>query len=305
MRRSVVATMAMVAVWAVPDTAAATVDLTAHRIRVGDHPAFVRVVVDFTDGRLGSNDSEAVDPDPFGDGRAIVDVRHHRIQAQAAAVRRFGLRVRLTQARNRIRIRVTGARRRFKHMSRTQLTGPDRVVLDVYKSRPAAGGEIPRAARGCLAFRTWSSGRGAVRAAGTARDLFESSFVLIVRDARGRVRGTRVVTYPTSGRWTQRVRHRATSVQSGTLEAVAHSARDGALVCIAQVRVTLRPRSPAPVGDEERGSGGQERRARQGTSAVVRTGAPTSTPPDSAVRPTNVVTTRQWPEAGQRRGVVK
>ncbi len=293
MRRSVAATMAMAAMWAAPDTAAATVDLTAHRIRVGDHPAFVRVVVDFTDGRLGSNDSEAADPNPFSDGRATVDVRHRRIQAQAAAVRAAGVRIRITQATNRIRIHLTGARGRFKHLARAQLTGPDRVVLDLYKSRPAAGGEIRSARNGCLVIRSRSSGRGAVRAAGTARDLFESSFVLIVRDARGRVRGTRVVTFPASGRWTRTVRHRAPSVQSGTLEAVAHSARDGALVCIAQVRVRLRPRSPAPAGAEERNDGGQEeRRARQGTSVVVRTGVPTSAPPLSAVRPTNVVTTR-------------
>lgn len=240
MRRAIAAAVTIVAVCALPDAAAATVDLTAHRIRVGDHPAYVRVVVDFTDGRLGSNDSEAADPDPFADGHATVDVRHRRVQAQAAAVRRLGVRVRITQATNRIRIHVGASRGRFKHLARAQLAAPDRVVLDLYKSRPAAGGEVPSAPSGCLAIRSWSSGRGSVRAAGIGRQLFESSFVLILRDARGRAVGTRVVTVPASGRWTRTVRHRASSAGPGTLEAVAHSARDGALVCLAQVRVRLR-----------------------------------------------------------------
>src|SRR5687768_7375886 len=106
---------------------AATVDLTAHRIRIGDHPGLVRVVVDFTDGRLGSNDSEAADPDPMPDGRVSVDVRHRRIQAQAPARRAHGVRVRVTQASNRVRVRVSARPGRFKYLMRHQLTGPDRV----------------------------------------------------------------------------------------------------------------------------------------------------------------------------------
>lgn len=221
----------------------ATVDLTAHRIRIGDHPGMVRVVVDFTDGRLGSNDSEAADPDPLPDGRVSVDVRHRRIQAQAPARRAHGVRVRVTQATHRVRVRVTARPGRFKYLRRHQLRDPDRVILDLYKSRPPVrGAEVLRAPDGCLALENWSVSPGRIRASGSAAFLFENSFQLIVRDARGRRVGDRIVTVARpDGSWRRRVRYEVDRPTRGTLEAVAMSARDGALDCLAQTRVGLRP----------------------------------------------------------------
>jgi len=233
--------LAMLVLGCLPAEAAAVVDLTAHRVRIGDHPAFVRVVVDFTDGRLGREDSEASDPDPFRDGRVTVEVRHRRVQAQADPVRRFGVGVRVRQGANRLRVRLTAAPGRFKYLERTQLRSPERLVLDLYRSRPGARAQIRRAPGGCLALRRWTVGPGRVRASGTARHIFESSFQLLLRDARGRVVGSRIVTFGTSGRWTRTVTHRVARRQRGTLEAVALSARDGALDCLAQVRVRLEP----------------------------------------------------------------
>jgi hypothetical protein len=224
---------------ALPAQAGATVDLTAHAIRVADHPAFIRVVVDFTDGTLGLNDSEATDANPFPDGVVRVDVRHVRVQAQAPEVTRAGVRVRILQGRNRIRIRLDSDAGRFKYARRQQLGSPERVVLDLYKSRPAPGGSIRSAADGCLTIGDVTSAPGGFRVSGRARQLFEASFQLIVRDARGRVRGSRVVT--ANGTWTRRVRYDVGRRQRGTIEAVALSARDGALDCLAQLGVTLRP----------------------------------------------------------------
>ena len=222
---------------------AATVDLTAHRIRIGDHPGLVRVVVDFTDGRLGSNDSEAADPDPQPDGRVSVDVRHRRIQAQAPPRRAHGVRVRVTQASNRVRVRVAARPGRFKYLMRHQLAGPERVVLDLYKSRPPVrGAAVLRAPDGCLALRDWSVSPGRIRVSGSAAFLFENSFQLIVRDARGRAVGDRIVTVARpDGAWVRRVAYDVDRSTAGTLEAVAMSARDGALDCLAQTRVRLRP----------------------------------------------------------------
>jgi len=221
---------------------AATVDLTAHRIRIGNHPGFVRVVVDFTDGRLGSNDSEAADPDPF-DGRASVDVRHRSIQAQAPARRAHGVRVRITQASNRIRVRLGVRPGRFKYLERSQLAGPQRLVLDLHKSRPpVAGAQILDAPDGCLSLDDRVVSPPRIQASGFARFLFENSFQLVVRDRRGAVVGDRIVTVArASGAWRRSVRYDVTRSQPGTLEAVAMSARDGALDCLAQARVRLRP----------------------------------------------------------------
>jgi hypothetical protein len=52
----------LAAAWVVP--AAAGAALTADQIRIGNHSAFVRVVVDFSGG-LHSNDVESPDPQPF------------------------------------------------------------------------------------------------------------------------------------------------------------------------------------------------------------------------------------------------
>jgi hypothetical protein len=227
---------------AAPRAEPATVDLTAHRIRIADHPGFVRVVVDFTDGTLGSNDSEAADPDPFPDGRVSVDVRHRRIQAQAPARSAHGVRARITQAGNRIRVRLRARPGRFKYLRRSQLGRPDRVVLDLYKSRPpVAGAGIQRAPDGCLQLRSSSVAPGRIRVSGTARFLFENSFQLVVRDARGRPVGDRIVTVGESGRWRRSVAYEVARAQTGTLEGVAESARDGALDCLVQARVRLRP----------------------------------------------------------------
>src|SRR6188472_2656395 len=64
---------------------AASAALTATQIRIGNHPAFVRVVVDFSGGTLHRNDAESPDPLPF-DGRARVRITHAGIDTTAGAV---------------------------------------------------------------------------------------------------------------------------------------------------------------------------------------------------------------------------
>jgi hypothetical protein len=43
------------------------------------------------------------------------------------------------------------------------------------------------------------------------------------------------------GAWSARVSYRVGTAQTGTLEAVAGSAKDGSLACLVQVRVGLNP----------------------------------------------------------------
>ena len=225
----------------VPAPAGATVDLTAFRTRVADHPAYVRVVVDFTDGRLGDNRYEAVDPDPV-DGRAAIVVTHRRVQAQAPTVRAHGVRVRITQGSNRIRVGIAAAGGRFKYLARRNLRDPERLVIDLYKSRPPGpAAEIASAPDRCLVLRSWTVERGRIRVSGSARFIFENQFQLLVRGADGHVLATRHVSFGESGEWTRTIRYDVGRRQRGTLEAVDSSARDGALSCLAQVAATLRP----------------------------------------------------------------
>ena len=82
-RPAIVLGLALVVAGALAAPASA---LTARSIRVADHPAYVRVVVDFTGGRVEPGEVVATDPDPFPDGfarlpltragvRTVADVR--------------------------------------------------------------------------------------------------------------------------------------------------------------------------------------------------------------------------------------
>jgi hypothetical protein len=247
--RLIASTVAVLVVFAAPSVAAApgvggadaTVDLTAFRTRIGDHPAFVRAVVDFTDGRMRADDSEATDADPL-DGDAVVVVDHRRVQAQAPTVRAHGLKVRVTQGTDRIAARASADARRFKYVERFQLRDTERLVMDFYKSRPPSpAAEIRRAPDGCLELDGWSVRPGRIDVSGEARSIFEHQFQLVVRGSDGRVKGRRGVTFGASGTWSRTVAYEVGHRQDGTLEAVDLSARDGALACLAHVRVTLEP----------------------------------------------------------------
>jgi Immunoglobulin-like domain of bacterial spore germination len=105
--------------------------------------------------------------------------------------------------------------------------------------RRSPGAQIPAGARGCLAIDSAAAGRRAFTVRGRERDLFEHSFVLRVRNRSGKVVGQQAMT--ATGAWRARIAYRVVAGQPGTLEAVAHSAKDGSLARLAQVRVTLGP----------------------------------------------------------------
>ena len=227
--------LAAVLLVAAPATASA---LTAANARIAQHPGFVRVVVDFSGGTLEVNDADATDPVPT-DGTARVVVRGAAIGLpidKAAA----GMRARVTQGSNRLVIRLTSALLAFKYLRVSGLHGPERLVLDLYSAKPpTAAAEIRSGRRSCLRLtRVTPDGRG-FRVRGVEKDLFEGSFVLRVRDASGRVVGTRTMT--ARGAWSARVAYRVTRAGSGTVEAVAASAKDGSLDCLVQVKVGLNP----------------------------------------------------------------
>jgi Immunoglobulin-like domain of bacterial spore germination len=231
------AALAVLAVTAAPASASAA--LTVSDVRIGAQPAFVRVVVDLDGGTVQLNEVEATDP-AVRDGSARVDITRPGIVAPALDRRAQGVRARVSLAgANRARIRLTAAAGRFKYVRVFVLHGPERVVIDLYRSTPPSrAAEIRRGVDGCLTLRGVRRSGHRFRVRGTELNLFEGGFVLRVRDASGRVVGRRIAT--ARGPWDQTVAYGGvTRVQAGTLEAVAESARDGSLVCIVQVRVAL------------------------------------------------------------------
>jgi Immunoglobulin-like domain of bacterial spore germination len=238
---TVLAALAAAAVLPAPAAAA----LTATDIRIGMHPAFVRVVVDFTGGNLELNRTFATDPNPFG-GRSLVEVSKLGIDTDAAPDSAFGVEARISQHAGRIVLHLHSERRQFKYLSYDDRRSPTRLVVDLWKAKPpSADAEFPTAPqraplRGCLEIETFSVDPGSTTAEGKERRLFEHSFTLALRNRRGeRVR--RVPVTSSGGNWNETFSYSVGERQPGTLEAVSFSAKDGAVDCIAQVRATLKP----------------------------------------------------------------
>jgi hypothetical protein len=223
------------AVLAPPASAA----LTARAIRVADHAGFVRVVVDFTGGRVEPGEVVATDPNPFPDGFVRLPLTRAGVRTTADPVRAQGVFARIAQGSGRITIRLTGADRRFKYVGYFALHTPERLVLDLYKARPPTdAAEILRGRGGCLRLTSHAVTRRHVNAEGRERNLFEASLVVRLRRSGGRVHRQRAET-AFNGRWSTSFDYPAARRQTGTLEAVAFSAKDGTLDCLVQVRVRM------------------------------------------------------------------
>jgi hypothetical protein len=235
--RLLAAVIGAVAAAAVLAPQAAAAPLTATKIRVGEHAGFVRVVVDFTGGRVEPGEVVATDPNPFPDGFVRLPMMHPGVKTTALPVRVKGVFARIAQGAGRITIRLTGRDRRFKYVGYVAQHTPERLVIDLYKSRPPSdAAEISRGRGGCLTLARHSVNRTRVKAGGRERDLFEHSLVVRLRRTGGRIHRQKPTTAP-NRRWGVNFTYRAVARQTGTLEAVALSAKDGTLDCLVQVRV--------------------------------------------------------------------
>jgi hypothetical protein len=220
--------------------------MTARAVTIRSHAAFVRASIAFTGGTPKATDPRLADPDP-GDGTARLAIVHNRVGTTAPTAHRSGLRVTVEQASGRLRIRLAAAAHRFKYVA-YRVAG-QRVLIDVYRSRPPSGGAArPGRAGSCLSIAQHADSGGTIHASGTAHGIFENQFTLAVRNAAGRVIGHRTVAYGTTApRWASTVSYSVSADQPGTLEAVALSPRDGALTCLAQIGVPLAaPLAPPP-----------------------------------------------------------
>jgi hypothetical protein len=196
-----VAVLALAIAWVTPDAASAA--LTATHIRIGDHPAFVRVVVDFTGGTLHRNDVESPDPQPF-DCRAASAYWYHG--ECASRDRGAGHRPdRAALGRDRASALGEEAPLQVPGAQRPALAGTARRrPLEVAAATSAA--EVPTASQGgCLSIENSDALPGRVRADGSENDLFEHMFQMNVRNQKGRVVGTRPVT-ASAGHWHRRCR---------------------------------------------------------------------------------------------------
>jgi hypothetical protein len=211
--------------------------LTATGIRIADHPGRVRVVVDFTGGRVLEGQVVATDPRPFRDGRVRLPLTRPGVRTIAAPEQAIGVAASIAQGSGRIVIRLDATPRRFKYVAYHALRSPERLAIDLYDSGPPPpAAEIRRAPDGCLSLRDFDVTPRRVTASGRELNLFEHSLVVRLRRASGIVHRERAAT-AAARRWSTSFRYPRTRRRTGTLEAVALSAKDGTLDCLTQVRV--------------------------------------------------------------------
>src|SRR3954468_14550868 len=124
-----VVAVVLLAVLASPaEAVAARAPLTATKIRIADHPGFVRVVVDFSGGTVQFNELEATDPDPFADGSVRIRLLHPGVKTAAMPVRAEGVSARVAQGGGRVTIRLTAKFRHFKYLFYADQHSPERLV---------------------------------------------------------------------------------------------------------------------------------------------------------------------------------
>jgi hypothetical protein len=241
-RKGAVTFLAVLAAAAAVPPGRAYAAVTGTNIRIANQSAFVRVVVVLEGGRVRNPAVFATDPRPFGDGRARIVIDKPAIEADAAPERAFGVAASLVQRTNRIVLRVSADRHRFKYVAYDVRRSPQRLAVDLWKARPPrAGAKFPVAPQGgCLTIDSFSLGPGSASAAGEEHGVFEHLFQVTLRNRAGRVVRT-VDVASAGGNWSRSFVYRVSVRQPGTLEAVDFSEKDGALACIAQVRVALRP----------------------------------------------------------------
>jgi hypothetical protein len=203
--------------------------LTATEVRIGDHPAFVRVVVDFN----GTVRAKDVEFRALTKTMATLRLNHPGVATGTSGRTRDGVSAALQPATQGLNIAMTYAPRRFKYLSYAVVTG-NRLAMDLWKSAPPT---TPTQTCKGLSIGSRHVKPGVVTVIGTEHGIFENQFAVVLRSTGGKVLGRKHVYGP--GSWSASVRYRAVRHRTGTLEAVAFSPKDGALECLAQVRVSL------------------------------------------------------------------
>jgi len=216
-------------------SSASTATLTATAVHITDHSAYVEALVDFSGPGLTLNQVRATDPSP-SDGTGGVLVSYPNVASHLSPVTVHGLSVSVVEVPDGLSVGSGSLPGAFKYLSYS-LAGPDRLVVDVWKSTFAPSGDISRGQGGCLSLTRVSAKPGTVSASGTTGGLFESRFRVVLRGASGDALASRSVS--AIGPWGATLHYTAPQGQGGYFEAAASSAKDGALACLVQQTLVL------------------------------------------------------------------
>jgi hypothetical protein len=198
------------------------------------------VVVDFTGAAVAGNDVNLAAGNIDTSGRARLDIAKAGATTTAAAMSGSGASVSIVKVGSGLRVRITSSVHRFKFLGYTVLQSPERLVIDLYRRSSHA----QLAAGGCLKIlpTTTSTSRRVTVHGTVVTRIFENTFRVRLRRSNGQVVAAKTVTAATpTGPFTTILRHSVGTRQTGVVEAIVFSAKDGAVQCLYQRPVTLRP----------------------------------------------------------------
>ena len=225
-----IAIMAALGLLTLPTLASAASPLTATSVRFGNHRGYVRLVVDFN----GTVSASEVVAGNVKKTTATVRLNHPGVTTETSGGSGYGLKAALQSATQGLNIGLSFAPHRFKYVYYAA-AADDLLAIDLWKSAPPAG-----AIQTCtgLTLRHINPTPGLVTAGGTEHGVFEHQFQVVLRGANGLVLGRKTGVHG-PGAWTAHVHYTAAHRQTGTIEAVAFSPKDGAIDCIAEAPVRL------------------------------------------------------------------
>jgi hypothetical protein len=179
-------------------------------------------------------ETNASDPDP-ANGTVSLEIPATG-QATLTPAMAGGVTARIVPRGKRSTLLLRTTPGRFFAVSYDLMQKPARLEVRLWSVTPAKGAQYGPA--GCLSLSRIVTSSGRVTVGGREHHVFEHSFVIQLRDAAGRVVGSRPVV-ARNGHFSVTLKTTATP-GSGWVEAVADSAKDGTLACLARAPLTFR-----------------------------------------------------------------
>jgi hypothetical protein len=231
-----VALIAAGAAGAAGATTPPTTALRATTMRIGSHPAFVRVVVQFA-GPSAPNGGD-IDAETGGRLRNVT-ASVAGAGSTAAAVAAWGVRASIVRSTSGIVVRMRTTAGRFAYVRYVTLAHPGRLSIDLIRSFSTA----PYATGGCFTDASASASAAGLLTTRyrLARPIFENQWILRIRGASGAPIGAPTPQSGPPGTFTTVLPIPVTLRRRGVVDILDPGAKDAGIACLTRVPVRLRP----------------------------------------------------------------
>jgi hypothetical protein len=218
---------------AVASSASPTAGRVATSITATDQPAFVQVRVNFNGQALTASQVVLTTNRIFSSGVGQLAVSGVGMTSSASPLRALGLRVVVTSSRSGLTITARARKRRFILVGYAT-PSPHVLMIELWKSAPPSLNATILNDH-CLHLTRVSSNPGLMMLGGVLeRHVFENRVSAIVRGHTGVIVGERAITASVGHSFAATIHYTHVRGQTGTVQLVVLSAKDGAVQCLAQ-----------------------------------------------------------------------